>query len=140
LNVVCPDDEGMVGVCVLKASKLILAVLLALLALAGCNSDEQSSSGSTTNNVPTGNGVATLSWEAPTTTTTGETLTNLAGYKIYYGVDENDLTESVSLNSVGVETYVIENLGAGTWYFAIKAVTSAGAESSLSNIVSKTIS
>ena len=133
----------MVGVCVLKASKLILAVLVALLALAGCNSDDQSSGGSTTNNpqnLPTGNGVATLSWEAPTTTTTGETLTNLAGYKIYYGVDENNLSESVSLNGVGLETYVIENLGAGTWYFAIKAVTSAGAESSLSNIVSKTIS
>ena len=104
------------------------------------NRSGRSSSGSTTSELPTGNGVATLSWEAPTTTTTGETLTNLAGYKIYYGVDENDLSESVSLNSVGVETYVIENLGAGTWYFAIKAVTAAGAESSLSNIVSKTIS
>ena len=31
-------------------------------------------------------------------------------------------------------------LGQGTWYFAIKAVTSRGVESALSNIVSKTIS
>jgi hypothetical protein len=34
---------------------------------------------------------------------------------------------------------VIDDLGSGTWYFAIKAVASTGAESALSEIVSKTI-
>lgn len=113
-----------------------------MLALAGCHSSDQSSSGSTTNNpqnLPVGNGVATLSWDAPTTTTTGAALTDLSGYHIYYGVDQNNLSESVALNGIGIETYVIENLGQGTWYFAIKAVTSAGVESPLSDVVSKTI-
>jgi hypothetical protein len=114
-----------------------------VLVLAGCNSSDQSPQAATASNpqdLPVGNGVATLSWEAPTTTTSGAALTDLAGYHIYYGIDQNNLSESVSLNGVGIETYVIENLGEGTWYFAIKAVTSAGVESSLSDVVSKTIS
>lgn len=130
------------GVCALKLVKVILAAWL-VFALVGCNSSDPSSSASTTNNpqdLPVGNGVATLSWEAPTTTTTGAALTDLAGYHIYYGIDQNNLAESVSLNGVGIQTYVIDNLGSGTWYFAIKAVTSAGAESALSDVVSKTIS
>jgi hypothetical protein len=45
----------------------------------------------------------------------------------------------VQLAGLGIQTYVVDNLTPGTWYFAIKAVTSAGLESSLSNIVSKTI-
>jgi len=131
-----------VGVCALKFVKVILAAWL-VFALVGCNSSDPSSAGATTSNpqdLPVGNGVATLSWEAPTTTTTGAALTDLSGYHIYYGIDQNNLSESVSLNGIGIETYVIENLGAGTWYFAIKAVTSAGAESALSDVVSKTIS
>ena len=125
----------------MKLVKIILAAWL-VLALAGCNSNGQSSASTTNNpqNLPVGNGVATLSWDAPTTTTTGAALTDLAGYHIYYGTDQNQLSESVSLNGIGIETYVIENLGGGTWYFAIKAVTSAGVESSLSDVVSKTIS
>ncbi len=89
---------------------------------------------------PQGNGMATLSWEAPTTTTSGAALTDLSGYRIYYGIDENNLSQVVNLSTVGIQTYVIDNLGSGTWYFAIRAVTSAGVESSLSNVVSKTIS
>ena len=120
-----------------------------MLALAGCNIDGDSSSASTSGGtpvsgpageVPTGDGNATLSWEAPTTTTNGETLTNLSGYRIYYGVSEDDLSQVVQLAGVGIQTYVIDNLGQGTWFFAIRAVTTQGVESSLSDIVSKTIS
>jgi uncharacterized lipoprotein NlpE involved in copper resistance len=139
----CPAiGRALVGVCALKLVKVILAAWL-VFGLVGCNSSDQSSSASATNNpqdLPVGNGVATLSWEAPTTTTSGAALTDLSGYHIYYGIDQNNLTESVSLSGVGIQTYVIDNLGSGTWYFAIKAVTSAGTESALSDIVSKTIS
>jgi hypothetical protein len=126
-----------VGVCALKTTKLCFSLLVALFALVGCNSSDQSSS---TQSVPSGNGTATLSWEAPTTTTTGSALTDLAGYRIYYGISASDLSQSIQLNTVGVQTYVIDNLGNGTWYFAIKAVTTVGVESALSDIVSKTIS
>jgi hypothetical protein len=125
----------------LKTTKLIFVVLAAVIALAGCHSSDQSSLGSSAaQSVPSGNGTATLSWEAPTTTTSGSALTDLAGYRIYYGVSASDLSQTIQLNSLGVQTYVIDSLGQGTWYFAIKAVTAAGVESALSDIVSKTIS
>ena len=123
----------------MKLLKVTVAAWL-VLALAGCNSNDQSSATGNPQNLPVGNGEATLSWEAPTTTTTGAALTDLSGYHIYYGVDQNNLSESVSLNGIGIQTYVIDNLGEGTWYFAIKAVTAAGVESPLSDVVSKTIS
>ena len=82
---------------------------------------------------------ATLSWYAPTSNTNGSALTDLSGYRIYYGPSESDLNESVQITSVGIQTYVIENLQPGTWYFAIQTLTSQGTESALSGIVAKTI-
>ena len=112
-----------------------------LFALAGCNfHDDHSASTATPSSLPTGPGSATLSWEAPTTTTQGAALTNLAGYRIYYGVHSNELYQTVQVNGVGLQTYMIDNLGQGNWYFAIKALTNTGVESPMSNIVSKTIS
>ena len=109
--------------------------------LAGCHEDPTSVSTVSASglDLPTGTGTATVSWEAPTTFTNGEPLTDLAGYRIYFGTDANNLVGSVTLNSIGLQTYVIDDLGAGTWYFAVKAYTSAGAESALSQVVSKTI-
>jgi len=84
-------------------------------------------------------GSATLSWEAPTSNTNGSALTDLSGYRIYYGPSASDLSETVQIGSVGVQTFVIENLQPGTWYFAIRALASDGTESSFSDIVEKTI-
>ena len=110
---------------------------LAACLLAGCHQDPtRVTTVSATNK---GAGTATLSWQAPTTNTDGKALTDLSGYRIYYGTDAEELSESVQLAGVGLQTYVIDGLGTGTWYFAIKAVASTGAESALSEIVSKTI-
>ena len=86
-----------------------------------------------------GTGSATLSWSPPTTREDGSTLTNLAGYKIYYGTDENSLDNIVSLDNPGLARYTVDGLAAGTYYFSITAVDSAGAESMSSDIASKTI-
>ncbi len=40
-------------------------------------------------------GSATLSWKPPTENADGSALTNLAGYRIYYGRNRDNLTESV---------------------------------------------
>ena len=88
---------------------------------------------------PPTSGTATLSWLAPTTDTDGAPLTDLAGYRIYYGTSAAALSDTIPLTSVGLQTYVIPNLAPGTWYFAVKAVASTGVESALSVIVSKTI-
>ncbi|MBV8575259.1 MAG: fibronectin type III domain-containing protein [Acetobacteraceae bacterium] len=113
-------------------------LLLVVFALGGCHHGEGSTS-SPLSPVNHSAGTATLSWDAPTTTTSGAALTDLAGYRIYFGTDINALTQTVQLSGVGMQTYVIDNLSKGTWFFAVKAVTSLGVESPLSNIVSKTI-
>jgi hypothetical protein len=128
------------GVCALKMGKLASALVLAAFALVGCHQDPTgvstvSAGPSATNKVA---GTATLSWQAPTTNTDGAALTDLSGYRIYYGMNPDDLTQTVQLTGVGLQTYVIDGLGTGTWYFAIKAVTSTGVESALSDVVSKT--
>lgn len=86
-----------------------------------------------------GTGTATLSWVAPTTNTNGTALTDLAGYTISYGTSANSLTQSVTIANAGTTSYTLQNLSAGTWYFAIAAYTTDGSDSSLSNVVSTTI-
>lgn len=85
------------------------------------------------------NGRVTLNWDAPTENTDGSPLTNLTGYKIYYGTSASALNQSINVSTAGVQTYVVENLSAATWYFAITAVSASGVESSFSNVANKTI-
>lgn len=84
-------------------------------------------------------GSATLSWTPPTSNTNGSTLTNLAGYRIYYGTSSSNLSRTVQVANAGVTRYVVPDLSAGTWYFAVRAYTSTGGESATSNTASKTI-
>lgn len=86
-----------------------------------------------------GTGSATLSWTAPTQNSDGTALTNLAGYTILYGSDADALDQSIEVENSSVSTYVVDNLTAGTWYFAIVAVNTSGVASSPSNTASKTI-
>ncbi len=84
-------------------------------------------------------GSATLSWLAPTENTNGTPLLNLAGYRIYYGTSTTAMTQSVQIANPGIATYVVSNLPPATWYFEVRAYTSANVESSASAVVSKTI-
>lgn len=84
-------------------------------------------------------GEATLRWTAPTQNTDGSPLTNLAGYRIYYGTSSTQLTQTIQLANAGLTTYVVRDLAPGTWYFAVAAYNSAGVESALSNIASKVV-
>lgn len=84
-------------------------------------------------------GRATLSWDAPTTRTDGSQLTNLAGFKLYYGTSSGNLSNVVQVSDSGARSWVIENLTVGTWYFAASAYDQSGVESVRSNVASKTI-
>jgi Putative Ig domain len=88
---------------------------------------------------PPSTGNATLSWQAPTQNTDGTAITNLAGYRVIYGTSQSAMNQSVTISNPGTTIYVVEGLTAATWYFAVKAFTSTGAESSNSGIASKTI-
>jgi Putative Ig domain len=84
-------------------------------------------------------GAATLSWMPPTQNTDGSVLTNLSGYRIYYGTSPSALNQTITLNNPGLTTYIVQNLSPATYYFAVKALASTGVESSLSTTASKTI-
>lgn len=86
-----------------------------------------------------GIGSAMLSWVPPTTNTDGTALTNLSGYRIYYGNSASALTQLITISNTGLTNYVVANLSAGTWYFAVKAYNSTNVDSDLSSIVHKSI-
>ena len=75
----------------------------------------------------------TLQWQPPTENTDGTPLTDLAGYRIYYGVDPANLSDLIELPNPGLTTYVVEELTPNTWYFAMTSVNERGQESDLSN-------
>ncbi len=84
-------------------------------------------------------GSASLSWTPPTTTTSGATLTNLAGYRIYYGTSASSLSRTVQVSGAGNTRYVVSDLSPATYYFSIRAYTTGGTESAASSVVSKAI-
>lgn len=89
--------------------------------------------------VATATGSATLTWNPPTANTDGSPLNNLAGYKVHWGTSQGNYTNSVTINTPGVSSYVVEQLTPATWYFAVTALNSTGAESDYSNIATKQV-
>ena len=71
----------------------------------------------------------TLSWTAPTQNEDGSTLTDLAGYKIFYGTSSGSYTEEIRIDNPSVTVYVVDNLTPDTYYFAAKAFNAAGVDS-----------
>ena len=82
-------------------------------------------------------GQAILSWTVPTTNEDGTPLTDLAGYKVYYGKVSATYTTIKDIRNV--LTYTITGLGEGTWFFVVTAYNTIGTESAYSNEVSKVI-
>jgi hypothetical protein len=84
-------------------------------------------------------GSATLSWTPPTSNTDGSPLTNLAGYKIYWGTVQGTYPNSVTLNNPGLTSHVVDSLVPGTYFFVATALNATGTESSFSSPATKTI-
>jgi hypothetical protein len=77
-------------------------------------------------------GSVTLSWVPPSENTDGSPLTDLSGYRIYYGVDPQDFSDVIDITNASLTSYVVDNLTPNTWYFAATALNSSGVESTLS--------
>ncbi|HEX7041604.1 MAG TPA: fibronectin type III domain-containing protein [Trueperaceae bacterium] len=79
----------------------------------------------------------TLTWTAPTQNTDGSPLTDLVGYRIYYGTSEGGpYPNVVSVMDAGATQYIVtgETLSENTTYcFVATAVNAAGLESQYSN-------
>ena len=84
-------------------------------------------------------GSAVVSWVAPTANTDGTPLTNLAGFRVYYGTSSTSLTQSTTLNNVAARSATISSLVPGTWYFKVRAFNTSQVESTDSNLASKIV-
>jgi hypothetical protein len=87
----------------------------------------------------TANGTVSLTWAPPTFNTDDTALTNLAGYRIYYGNHAGALTQTIQVPNAGATDYVVGNLSPGTWYFAISALSSANTESTESAVTTTAV-
>src|SRR5947209_4796443 len=78
-----------------------------------------------------------LAWDAPVQSN-GTPVSNLAGYKLYYGSQSGQYPMMIPVGLT--TTFTVTNLTAGqTYYFAVKDYDSTGAESTSSNEVSVTL-
>lgn len=115
-----------------------------LLLISGCGGGGASDSGglsATSSSVGSGTGEAILTWDAPTTRSDGSTLTDLAGYRIYYGTSSPVNAQNSEQIDVGNTTgYTLTGLEAGTYYFTATAYDAFGNESAFSQEASKIIS
>jgi hypothetical protein len=120
--------------------KSVLIYIVFLFQLSGCGgSGGSEGDGSSFTAVPKGNGSALISWMPPTQNTDGSSLTDLAGYKIYYGTSSSNYTKIETISNPGLSSFLVENLGATDWFFSMTAYNSSGIESSYSSEVSTII-
>lgn len=83
-------------------------------------------------------GLATVSWQAPTQNTDNSDLTDLAGFKVYYGESEDALDDFILVEDPNQLSYEFSQLTPGTLYFfAVTAYNGTGVESDMSAVVSK---
>jgi hypothetical protein len=84
-------------------------------------------------------GSATLTWIAPTQNEDGTELTDLAGYRLYWGTTPGTYPNSVTIDNPTVTTYIVENLSPGTYEFVATSFNTSGVESSYSEAATKVV-
>ncbi len=110
---------------------IILFSALLVLSIFGCGGG-----GGNVSSTDTGNS-AVLTWNAPTTNEDGTPLTDLAGYKIYYGMSHGKYTKVIDVGNI--TRHKVKGLEPGAYYFVVTAYDTEGNESTYSNEVSKKI-
>lgn len=81
----------------------------------------------------------TLAWNAPTENDDGTPLTDLKGYRLYYGEATQNYAGTIAIDNANMTQHVVDTLPKGTYYFAITAVNGQGLESVYSTEVKTTI-
>jgi hypothetical protein len=84
-------------------------------------------------------GTARLEWTKPPTNDDGTALTNLAGYRVLFGLGTAALSQQITVPNAAATQYEVTGLAPGTWYFAVRAYATSGVESVSSNVVSKAV-
>jgi hypothetical protein len=121
----------------LAVAAALVSVLLAACGDGGGGGDSSSAAAPTANaplvGVASAKGATTLSWQPPTMNDDGSPL-KLKGYRIYWGQNKDNLSQSVTLDNPGLTRYVVEQLTPATWYFVATALSADG-ESEPSNVI-----
>lgn len=66
-------------------------------------------------------------------------MTNLDGYKIHYGTASGSYTQIITVDNASINSYTVDNLTNGTYYFAVTAYDTDAMESGYSMEVSTTL-
>jgi hypothetical protein len=66
-------------------------------------------------------------------------LTDLAGYKIYWGTTAGNYPNSVTINDATATTYVVDNLAPGAYEFVATSFNTSNVESSYSTPATKVV-
>ncbi len=121
----------------MKRIQSILLIISVGILLSACGGG----SGETSNDAGTVQQKVDLSWVAPTTRTDGSplALSELEGYRIYYGTAPDGLVLQEELIGISETGISISISSPGIYYFAVTAYDADGLESSFSQIVSKEV-
>jgi len=122
----------------------ILITLLMTLQISACNT--RGSAETTGDNIVSSNSdtpgtpilaEVNLSWTAPSEREDNEpiSLSEIAGYKVYYGTIQNDYPNSVDINDGSAEGYTFKGFSTGTYYFVLTTYDTEGRESQYSPAV-----
>lgn len=84
-------------------------------------------------------GSVTLSWAAPTENEDGTPLTDLDGYRLYWGTTPGSYPNTVTIDNPSVTTYLVDNLAPGTYEFVATSFNTTGVESDYSSPIVKTV-
>jgi hypothetical protein len=82
-------------------------------------------------------GLLSLRWQAPTENVDGTPLTDLAGYRVYYGVASRNYSDTAEVDDADTTSIDLQ-VGAGSYYVALTALDADGNESGYSNEILKT--
>jgi hypothetical protein len=125
---------------------LLILVFPLIFSLSGCNQSGDATSGSSGVSIGDSElnpdselGAISISWIPPLENSDGTALVDLAGYRVYLGLESGSYSSVIDIDSIGITSYVIDNLQPGTYYISVTAYDSEGNESVYSNELSKLV-
>jgi len=82
-----------------------------------------------------------LTWVAPAEREDNQpiSLSEIAGYKIYYGTTQGKYPNSINVNDGSASSYTLNNFTEGTYYFVVTTYDTEGRESQYSSVLTVTI-
>lgn len=81
----------------------------------------------------------TVRWDPPTTNADGSPLTDLSGFRVYYGTQTATYDDWIDVADAAATSAVVDNLQPGLYYFAVTALDPNGNESVPSDEVSSMV-